>query len=204
VTRSDLALETGLTCAAVRNITRRLLRERLILPAGQLRGGRRGPPSTKFVVNPESCFSVGFDIDRDHITLILLDLAGKIRARSSHEIHSAKPATVRTFYQRAVHRMLEKVGIDHDNLVGVGVALPGDVTRAVLPYQPADYADWTEVRADELIRYVLGIPVFVENDATAAAIGELQFGSGQRLRSFFYLLINAGLGGGASRKSCKN
>jgi len=38
--------------------------------------------------------------------------------------------------------------------------------------------------------------VFVENDAAAAAIGEMQFGSGQRYRSFFYLLVTAALGGG--------
>jgi predicted NBD/HSP70 family sugar kinase len=38
--------------------------------------------------------------------------------------------------------------------------------------------------------------VFIENDAAAAAIGEMQFGSGHRYRSFFYLLVTAALGGG--------
>ena len=40
------------------------------------------------------------------------------------------------------------------------------------------------------------VPVFLENDAAAAAIGELHFGLGQRYQSFFYILITAGLGGG--------
>src|SRR5207237_5672886 len=52
------------------------------------------------------------------------------------------------------------------------------------------------VRVDDLIRDVLGIPVFIENDAAAAAIGEMQFGSGHQYRSFFYVLITAALGGG--------
>ena len=43
---------------------------------------------------------------------------------------------------------------------------------------------------------MLGVPVFVENDAAAAAIGEMQFGSGHKYRSFFYLLVTAALGGG--------
>ena len=47
-----------------------------------------------------------------------------------------------------------------------------------------------------MIRDVLAIPVFIENDAAAAAIGEMQFGSGHRYRSFFYLLLTAALGGG--------
>ena len=41
----------------------------------------------------------------------------------------------------------------------------------------------------------MALPVFVENDAAAAATGELQFGQGQRYGSFFYVLISSGLGG---------
>jgi predicted NBD/HSP70 family sugar kinase len=195
VTRTDLAIKTGLTPAAIANITNRLLKDRLILTAGRLRGGR-GQPATKFVVNPDSCFSVGLNVDRDHVTLVVLDFAGRVRARSSREIHFARPATVRTFFQRSIHQMLARVGIDRSNLVGVGVAFPDDITRARLPDQPADYADWTQVRVDEVIRDVLDIPVFIENDAAAAAIGEMQFGSGHQYRSFFYLLVTAALGGG--------
>jgi hypothetical protein len=40
VTRSDLALTTGLTAAAIAIITNRLLRQRLILQAGRIRGAR--------------------------------------------------------------------------------------------------------------------------------------------------------------------
>src|SRR6185437_15923665 len=55
VTRAELAAKTGLTPAAIANITNRLLHDRLILRAGRLLGAR-GQPATKFVVNPDSCF----------------------------------------------------------------------------------------------------------------------------------------------------
>ncbi|MGB6355892.1 MAG: ROK family protein, partial [Steroidobacteraceae bacterium] len=106
------------------------------------------------------------------------------------------PSTVRIFFQRSIGRMLAKAGIARNRLIGVGVAFPDDIARAHLPDQPADYAAWASVRIDDLIRDVLGIPVFIENDAAAAAIGEMQFGSGHRYRSFFYLLVTAALGGG--------
>jgi predicted NBD/HSP70 family sugar kinase len=195
VTRTELALKTGLTPAAIANITNRLLSDRLILRAGRLHGAR-GQPATKFVINPDSCFSIGLNVDRDHVTLVVLDFAGKVRARASREIHFAKPATVRTFFQRSIGQLLAKAGIARSRLIGVGVAFPDDITRAHLPDQPADYAAWAAVKVDELIRDVLGIPVFIENDAAAAAIGEMQFGSGHRYRSFFYLLVTAALGGG--------
>jgi predicted NBD/HSP70 family sugar kinase len=195
VTRTDLVLETGLTPAAIANITNRLLKNKLILNAGRLRGAR-GQPASKFVINPDSWFSIGLNVDRDHITLVVLDFVGKVRARASREIRFAKPAVVRTFFQRSIGQLLAKAGIARDRLVGVGVAFPDDIARAHLPDQPADYAAWASVRVDDLIRDVLGIPVFIENDAAAAAIGEMQFGSGHRYRSFFYLLVTAALGGG--------
>jgi predicted NBD/HSP70 family sugar kinase len=195
VTRTDLAAMTGLTSAAIANITNRLLKDRLIITAGRMRGAR-GQPATKLVVNPDSCFSVGLNVDRDHVTIVVLDFVGKVRARASREIHFAKPAAVREFFQRSIDQLLSEAGIARDRLVGVGVAFPDDITRAHLPDQPADYAAWAAVRIDDLIRDVLGIPVFIENDAAAAAIGEMQFGLGHQYRSFFYMLITAALGGG--------
>jgi predicted NBD/HSP70 family sugar kinase len=195
VTRSELASRTGLTPPAIANITNRLLKHQLILKAGRSHGAR-GQPATKFVINPDSCFSIGLNVDRDHVTLVVLDFVGKVRARASREIHFAKPATVRTFYQRSIGQLLTKAAIRRDRLIGVGVAFPDDIARAHLPDQPADYAAWASVRIDDLLRDVLGTPIFIENDAAAAAIGEMQFGSGQKYRSFFYLLVTAALGGG--------
>jgi predicted NBD/HSP70 family sugar kinase len=195
VMRTELASKTGLTPAAIANITNRLLHDRLILRAGRVHGAR-GQPATRFVVNPDSCFSIGLNVDRDHVTMVVLDFVGKVRARASREIRFAKPSTVRSFFERSIDQLLAKAGIPRSRLVGVGVAFPDDITRAHLPDQPADYAAWASVRIDDLIRDVLGIPVFIENDAAAAAIGEMQFGHGHRYRSFFYLLVTAALGGG--------
>src|ERR1700704_741962 len=60
VTRADLARMTGLTAAAIANITKRLLKERMILAAGTMRG-MRGQPATKLVINPDSCYAVGLN-----------------------------------------------------------------------------------------------------------------------------------------------
>jgi predicted NBD/HSP70 family sugar kinase len=195
VTRAALAQHTGLTSAAIANITGRLLKDRLIQSAGRMIGAR-GQPATRLVVNPDSCFSIGLNVDRDHITLVLLDFAGQVRARAEREILFAKPGTVRSFFRAAVNRMLKQAGIARSRVIGVGVAFPDDIARAHLPDQPGDYAAWADIKIDELLQDILGVPVFVENDAAAAAIGEMQFGSGHRHRSFFYLLITAALGGG--------
>jgi predicted NBD/HSP70 family sugar kinase len=195
ITRADLADITGLTPPAIANITKRLMQDNLIREAGRVRGAR-GQPPIKLVINPDSWFSIGVNVDRDHITLVVLDFLGSVRARAAREIAFALPATVRTFFQRSAGHLLDKAGISASQLVGIGVAFPDDITRAVLPEQPQEYSQWGSVAVEELFNQALHVPVFVENDAAAAAMGEMQFGRGHQFQSFFYILITAALGGG--------
>ncbi len=195
VTRAELSQMTGLTAAAIANITKRLLRLRLILEAGTTRG-LRGQPATKLVINPNCCFSMGLNIDRDHITLVVVDFAGTVRARSSREVKFALPNEVQAFFQRTATKLLAKAKVDPGKLVGIGVAFPDDIQRASLPEQPAEYAVWGTVAVNRLLASALPVSIFVENDAAAAAIGEMHFGLGQQYQSFFYVLITAALGGG--------
>ena len=195
VTRTDLVLITGLTAAAIANITNRLLRQRLIVKAGTIRGGR-GQPAVKFAINPDSCYSLGLNVDRDHITLVLVDFAGKVRARLSREVSFALPDAVQAFVLRTARQLLDRARVSPGRLVGLGVAFPDDIQRSALPNQPPEYTAWGSASLERLLSSLLPVPIFLENDAAAAAIGEMHFGLGQRYQSFFYILITAGLGGG--------
>jgi len=195
ITRAELAQITGLTAPAIANITKRLLGDNLIQEAGRRRGGR-GQPATKLVINPDSWFSIGLNVDRDHITMVVLDFEGRVRARASREQNFAMPRDVQQFFSKGVGDLLTKVGIGRDRLVGVGVALPDDMPKAAtLPHQPADYGIWDSTDVALLLRETLHVPVYVENDAAAATMGEMQFGLGQKYQTFFYVLITAALGG---------
>lgn len=195
LTRVELAGITGLTGPAIANITKRLLQDRLIEEAGQRRGGR-GQPPTKLVVRGDACYSIGVNIDRDHITIVLVDFAGRTVARVSEEVDYALPDHVRSLYRRSVRKMLRKAGIDETRLVGLGIAVPDDLGLVDLPGRPSEYAAWDNVDIVELFDEPLDLPVFVENDAAAAAMGEMQLGLGQKHNSFFYILLSSGLGGG--------
>jgi len=195
ITRTELAQITGLTAPAIANITKRLLTDRLILEAGRRRGGR-GQPATKLVINPDAWFSIGLNVDRDHITMLVLDFEGRVRARASSEVAFAMPRDVEQFFRKGVGKLLTKVGIGRDRLAGVGVALPDDMPKAAtLPHQPANYGVWASTDVAALLTEVLHVPVFVENDAAAATMGEMQFGLGKKHQTFFYILITAALGG---------
>ncbi len=195
LTRIDLANITGLTPPAIANITRRLLGEGLVQEAGQRRGGR-GQPPTKLVVNPAACYAIGINVDRDHVTIVLVDFAGQTMARASREVDFAMPDDVAAFYRSAVEGLIAEAGIDAKRIVGIGVARPDDLGTVDLPGRPASYTAWESADMTALFAQPLDLPVFVENDAAAAAMGELQLGHGQHHASFFYILISSALGGG--------
>ena len=195
ITRAELATITGLTAPAIANITKRLLVDNLIQEAGRRRGGR-GQPATKLVINPDSWFSLGLNVDRDHITLVVLDFEGRVRARASREVNFALPKDVEQFFARSVGKLLAKVGVGRERLAGIGVAWPDDMPRAAtLPQQPANYGIWASTDVPSLLTSTIHVPVFVENDAAAATMGEMQFGLGKKHQTFFYILITAALGG---------
>lgn len=195
LTRIDLAHITGLTPPAIANITKRLLAEGLIEEAGQRRGGR-GQPPTKLVINRKACYAIGVNIDRDHVTIVIVDFQGQIVARTTREVDFALPEDVRALYQASIEQMVHDADIDRNRLVGIGVAVPDDLGLVDLPDRPAAYRAWEETDLRALFAAPFDLPVFVENDAAAAAMGELQFGRGQSYSSFFYVLISSGLGGG--------
>ncbi|HEU4691619.1 MAG TPA: ROK family transcriptional regulator [Vicinamibacterales bacterium] len=195
ITRVELAAITGLTAPTIANITKRLLSDGLIQEAGRRRGGR-GQPATKLVINPDSLFSIGLNVDRDHITLVVLDFAGQVRARASREIAFAMPSDVEKFFKERVRKLLAQVDAGSEKLAGIGVASPDDMPHAAtLPHQPANYNIWATTNIPALLQKTLHVPVFVENDAAAATIGEMQFGLGKKYQTFFYILITAALGG---------
>jgi predicted NBD/HSP70 family sugar kinase len=194
-TRVELARLTGLTAPAVANITKRLLADRLIYEDGQVRKGR-GQPAIIYRVNKDACFSIGINIDRDHIAIVIVNFVGDVVARRTVDLDFAMPADVQDFYENSISALVAEAGIDIGLLVGIGVATPDDLGSIELAGRPDDYAKWDETDIMSLFARPYNLPVFIENDAAAAAIGEQQLGSGHEHDSAFYILLSWGLGGG--------
>ena len=195
LTRIELSQITGLTAPAIANITKRLLDDNLILGAGRRHGGR-GQPPTNFIINPDARASIGINIDRDHITFVIVNFVGETLARISREWAFALPDDVRAFWHESVEVLIANAGIARADIVGIGIASPDDLGLVDLPGRPSQYVEWQNADIAALFAEPLDLPVFVENDAAAAAMGELQLGQGQQYPSFFYILISFALGGG--------
>lgn len=198
ISRADVARRTGLTAQTISNLVRQLVDAGLVVETARATGSRGAPP-IQLEVNPDAAFAVGLDLDTDHFTAVLVDLAGVARARIHHEVSLASPAAALDLCAETTHALAAELGLRMDQIWGVGVGIPGpmrpgpDETYLV---SPIAFPDWHDVPLAEQLHERIGLPVFIENNATAAALGEHWYGAGRHLSTFFYVYLGSGLGGG--------
>ena len=195
VSRAELAAITGLTPQAIAYISKKLIADNLVMETGRRTGGR-GQPATEIAINPDGGYSVGVSIDRDHLTVILIDLSGEVRGRKHLEKDFTLPDEAFAWIEAAYHGLLEESALSGKDLAGIGLAIPFKLGYRRLSQTPQSFAAWRDYPSRQRLEKIIGLSVYEENDATASAIGEAQYGHGISTRSFFYLFFGYGLGGG--------
>ena len=98
----------------------------------------------------------------------------------------------------ALLRLIEETGSQGSPLRGIGVGCTGplDPFSGVIAHNADTLPSWQDHNLVEGLG-CLGVPVVVENDADAAALGEYTWGVGQGSASFLYVTFSTGIGSGA-------
>ncbi|MFR0352814.1 ROK family transcriptional regulator [Streptomyces sediminimaris] len=194
ISRLELAERTGLTPQAVSKITARLRADGLAAEAGR-RASTGGKPRTVLRLVPEAGHAVGLHLDRDELRAVLVDLTGAVVATRHTSLDlGAGPENV----VAAVAGEAGAVAGARSPL-GIGVALPGplDHARGVL-HRVTGFPEWDGFPLRDALTRRLGMPVVVDKDTNAAALGLAVGGAGGagESGSFAYLYLGTGLGAG--------
>ncbi len=196
ISRVALAELTGLTQATMSTVVRQLLGEGLIIEVG--RGeSTGGKPPVMLDIDPGARFAVGVQLGRESITYVVIDLSGTIVGRTrTRGVGTTEPADMIRRLAGQVERLLVGLDIDKRAVLGVGVVAPGplDLTRGAILGSP-HLADWSSVPIRDLLSTALELPVLLDNDATAAAVGD--FWSGRLDDSTAHATVYMGTGIGA-------
>jgi predicted NBD/HSP70 family sugar kinase len=194
VSRIEIARLTGLTNQTVFNIVEDLQQIGLIQNFGR-KTAERGQPAKLFEINADAAFSIGLHMERDHIAAVLVDFKGVIRSRTYRGRYLSTP-------DEALKQVYSSIGeLRRTNkrrrIWGLGIALPGpiDFRHGKVVFSP-NFPGWEQVNVQDYFRKKTGLRVLIDNDATAAAIGESWYGAGRHLDSFVYIYIGVGVGGG--------
>ena len=194
VSRVEIARLTGLTNQTVFNIVDGLQRIKLIQDFGR-RISERGQPARLFDTNADAAFSIGMHWERDHIVAVLVDFKGVARAQTYRGRYLSTPEETLKQGLDSIRELRRKS--KGKRIWGLGIALPGplDLRNGKIIYLP-NFPGWEHVAVEDYFAEKTGLQVLVDNDATAAAIGESWYGAARPLSSFFYVYVGVGVGGG--------
>lgn len=196
ISRVQIAAQARLTAQTVSVIVRRLLEDGLVVEDGSL-PSRGGKPRTILRLAPAAGYAIGIHFDPAEISYVLADLAGRPLVKVHRLLKPGlEPDAVVRQMGRAARKMLREAGVADDKVLGVGLACPGPLDPKGVMIFPPRLPGWDQVPIKSLLEECTGFPVTVDNDATAAAIGERWAGTARSTPSFVYLYLGTGIGGG--------
>lgn len=197
LSRAAIARMTALTAQTVSNIVEELERSHLLVPA-EAQKLARGQPIIPYSINPHGAYSIGLELGRQRASGVLTDLSGAVCARIERHVDHPDPQRAMPALQAIVEDLQEAFPFDRNRLLGVGMALPGRYgDGGTTSLSPHSLPGWQGFPVGHELEQRVKVPVLVENDATAAAIGERLHGVARGFASFVYLFLAGGGGIGA-------
>jgi len=96
-----------------------------------------------------------------------------------------------------IDRLLDAEGTDISRLDSISIASAGviDVSHGIITISP-NLPGWNNIPLRDTVSKKYGVKTFLLNDASAAALGEYQFGAGKGIKNLIYLTVSTGIGGG--------
>lgn len=190
VSRSTLIRDTGLSGTAVFRASEELEAAGLVRTGDTVAAGR-GQPSAMIHIVPDAAFSLGLSVMTDRADVVLLDLAGEVRACREITLPGMERGAI--LDAAAVFAAEQPI---HDRIVGVGVAIAGFFTAPHVTNTAPELDSWALIDLEAAVRTRFGLAATVENIANAAAVGERLLGVGAAHDNFCYVNVAAGFGAG--------
>jgi glucokinase len=139
---------------------------------------------------------VGIDVGGTKIAVAVGDASGRLAAQERFATQpSGDPQVDLRGIVERVRRLLERAAPDRVDAIGVAVPSPLDPERGVV-LSPPNLPGWRDVPVRAFLEDAFGVPVFVENDANAAALAEWHFGAARGYAHVAYLTMSTGVGAG--------
>ncbi len=141
-------------------------------------------------------FAIGIDIGGTKVAGGLVDVDGNItdRARRDTPDRSKSPSVVEDTIVEVVAELMQLVGAGSVAAVGIGAAGFVAADRATVVFAP--HLSWRHEPLREALQKRVAVPMFVDNDANAAAWAEWKFGAAQGESHLMMITLGTGIGGG--------
>jgi predicted NBD/HSP70 family sugar kinase len=202
LSRADLAGAVGLTKSTVSGLVRELIGEGWLVEREVVATGDLGRRPTPLFIDPNRLLLLGAEVGVESVRVVATSLTGEVHACTVAQFGASRTAKAcMAILATALLKLRRQLG-DTQQVLGIGVGLPGGVNeaRGVLHFAPN--LGWRDVPVGELLAEKLqgtlldGVPLFLQNEADVAALGEMEFNPSPASDPLLYVSINQGLGAG--------
>ena len=138
--------------------------------------------------------AIGVDIGGTKISAGIVSVKGEVRHVQTIPTPVADgPEAV---LQAIIDQAQRLVALEpHVMAVGIGTAGMVDFEHGVIAHANPNLPGWTGMSVGECVRAAVDLPVYVDNDVNALAIGEGRFGAGRDYQALMYIAVGTGVGG---------
>ena len=201
--RAAVAEALQLTKSTVSGLVKELITEGWLLEREVVATGELGRRPTPLFVDPGRLVLLGAELGVNGVQVVATSLTGDVLARARSPLDAGLDPQLALV--RAAKLLLQVQGrLDGETqrVIGIGIGLPGgvDEQRGHLHFAPN--LGWRDLPVGRLLDEHLrqsalqGVPLFVQNEADVAAMGELEFGAEARPDPLIYLSLGVGVGAG--------
>lgn len=192
ISRQEIADQLGLSLPTVNQNLKMLMEDGLIEYVGNFTstGGRRAQAIT---INNNARKAISVNIKADYINVDVVGLKGQIIYSMAVKAHFSKSSAYIEKLTDAVRHAVDYVGADADDILGVGVTVPGildDEKQILISAPPLKAKNYDFTKLISAIDY----PVVVMNDARAEAYADHWF-NGKSEDEKIYIMLGEGVGG---------
>ncbi|WP_338780807.1 ROK family transcriptional regulator [Metabacillus sp. FJAT-52054] len=196
ISRAEIAKKTRLTPPTVTNIVHELLNEELVIEGqtGPSSGGRK---PIMLRINSRNFYIIGVDVGVKKVRFAVTDLNAEILMKSIVSISErmTEEELVKLIIKQ-IYTLIDKADIPRTKIMGIGIGMHGivDAERGISIFAPN--LNMKNIPLKSMLEAEFMIPVKVENDVRAMALGEAWFGSGIGFEDLICINVGYGIGAG--------
>lgn len=196
ISRAEIARRMGLTRAATSLIADELMGEGLIeeTTANATKRGRTPVPLT---LRHDAGYAVGVYLNRDGCTAGLVDMCGMVLTKERLHLEGTENRERLDILAEAIEGMQCRMNIPKEKMIGIGVSAPGPLdgeNGRIL--NPPRFDLWHYTELGSILQQRLGLPVYLENNASCLARYNQGKAETQGSENFLLLLVDSGVGSG--------
>ena len=195
ISRIDLSQTTGLAPSSVSRLLQELIELGLVQEVGK--GESSGGRLPMLVMpNPNAGLIISLDMSGPHARGGIFDAANNLLDSIDQPFYGYGPETVTNQLFDLIRQLMEIAKDDNRPTLAIGISQPGQIDAETGVIREATNFRLHSFPLRQLLEEEFGLPVYIEHDASVAALAEKYYGVAQAMDHFLYILVSTGIGSG--------